>query len=545
MTRGRVAAAIGVAALCVSVSLGMAGPPQYQAVDLGPTPFSSDGAYGINDLGQVVGHRAARAYRWEAGAFTWNAPYFSNARDINNQGQIAGCLGIRAVIWNSGVHTSLVPGQVWGRAFAINDSGSVAGYYATEGSSHSGAFIWENGVLTNLVNPSGQSSCAYGINAHGHVVGNALSTAGSRLGFIWKDGVMEYLPVLPDYDERSYARDINDKGQVVAYAAKSINSRAYVWQDGVVTELPHLPGGFTSAPYAISNRGQVVGYSTIHGSYKQAALWEDGVVYNLNSLVPPNSGWVLPYANDINEAGWIVGTGLYDGAEHAFLLIPQPVEVALDIKPGSWLNPLSPVSKGLLPAAVCGTDEFDVMTIDAETLLLGREGIDGVAPLRWSYEDVAAPFEGEWSDGHGRYGDGFMDLALKFRTQELVSALGLDLLTGQAVSLVLTGSLLDGTPLTGSDFVWVLSPGDGNMDGLVDGLDYIGWSNHYGTGQAWSEGEFNGDGVVDGLDYILWSNNYFAGCPGQVPEPACAVLLVLGVWAVRRRRYSSWKGAER
>jgi len=244
--------------------------------------------------------------------------------------------------------------------------------------------------------------------------------------------------------------------------------------------------------------------------------------------------------NDYGQCSVPSGSGylaVAGGYSHSLAIIPGPaaLEVAVDIKPGSWPNPLNPVSKGVLPMAVCGTDEFDVMTIDTETLLLGREGIDGVAPLRWSYEDVAAPFEGEWSDGHGRYGDGFMDLALKFRTQELVTALGLDLLTGQAVPLVLTGSLLDGTALTGSDFVWVLSPGDGNMDGLVDGLDYIGWSNHYGTGTAWSDGEFTGDGVVDGLDYIVWSSNYDVGCPAAVPEPSCAVLLALGLLALRRR----------
>ena len=44
------------------------------------------------------------------------------------------------------------------------------------------------------------------------------------------------------------------------------------------------------------------------------------------------------------------------------------------------------------------------------------------------------------------------------------------------------------------------------------------------------------DGSVDGLDYIHWSNNYLAGCPPAVPEPSCALLLILGICALRRHR---------
>ena len=112
-------------------------------------------------------------------------------------------------------------------------------------------------------------------------------------------------------------------------------------------------------------------------------------------------------------------------------------------------------------------------------------------------------------------------------------------------------------------------PGDANLDGSVDGLDYIAWSNHYQQSGGLEDGDFNGDGVVDGLDqvvwsnhylltamglcdgdftgdqivngldYILWSNNYNAACPGvpeAVPEPAALSLLALGGLALLRRR---------
>ena len=81
--------------------------------------------------------------------------------------------------------------------------------------------------------------------------------------------------------------------------------------------------------------------------------------------------------------------------------------------------------------------------------------------------------------------------------------------------------------------------GDATFDGCVDGLDYVIWSNHYGQAGNWDDGNFNEDSAIDGLDYIVWSNNYLVGCPGQVPEPASAVLLVLGALAIRRRRHSA------
>jgi hypothetical protein len=99
--------------------------------------------------------------------------------------------------------------------------------------------------------------------------------------------------------------------------------------------------------------------------------------------------------------------------------VKQPViSVDVDIKPGSCPNPLNKKSKGVLPVAVLGTEDFDVTAIDPETIELTLEGVEGgVSPLRWNYEDVATPFEGELCDCHELEGDGILDLTLKFDTQ--------------------------------------------------------------------------------------------------------------------------------
>ena len=95
------------------------------------------------------------------------------------------------------------------------------------------------------------------------------------------------------------------------------------------------------------------------------------------------------------------------------------------------------------------------------------------------------------------------------------------------------------------DALETLYPGDSNLDDCVDGLDYVTWSNNYlpiGAPTDWLRGDFTGDGLTDGLDYVVWSNNFKMGCPvvpTAVPEPASAVLLVLGICAIRRRRHAA------
>lgn len=137
------------------------------------------------------------------------------------------------------------------------------------------------------------------------------------------------------------------------------------------------------------------------------------------------------------------------------------ISVAFDIKPGSCPNPLNLNSKGVLALAVLGTDEFDVYNIDPATVMLtmNGNGDDSVAPLRWAYEDAATPFKGELCDCHDHNGDGYIDLTLKFETQEIVNTLGLSSYVGETIPLSLTGNLKEdygGTPIYGQDCVWII-----------------------------------------------------------------------------------------
>ena len=70
--------------------------------------------------------------------------------------------------------------------------------------------------------------------------------------------------------------------------------------------LGTLGTGTTSVGQAINDSDVVVGYSSIDGCCGyHAFIWEAGVMYDLNSLIPADSGIVLENAFAINNRGEI------------------------------------------------------------------------------------------------------------------------------------------------------------------------------------------------------------------------------------------------
>lgn len=138
--------------------------------------------------------------------------------------------------------------------------------------------------------------------------------------------------------------------------------------------------------------------------------------------------------------------------------VAPPPAVPVDIKPTSCRNPLNVGAKGVLPVAILGTEDFDVTQVDPASVEL-----EGVSPLRWSLEDVATPYEPylgkeDAYDCTEEGPDGFMDLTLKFDTQEVVAALG-NVSDGDVLVLQLTGNLLEEGSFVGEDVVVILKKG--------------------------------------------------------------------------------------
>jgi probable HAF family extracellular repeat protein len=98
--------------------------------------------------------------------------------------------------------------------------------------------------------------------------------------------------------------------------------RAFLWNrtNGIrnLAASGILSGSGQSSANDINDLGQIVGNSEIG-----AFIWEKGVTSNLNNLINVNSGWTLTSAEAINEQGYIVGYGNFNGKTRAFLLKPQ------------------------------------------------------------------------------------------------------------------------------------------------------------------------------------------------------------------------------
>ncbi|OPZ44173.1 MAG: hypothetical protein BWY93_00728 [Euryarchaeota archaeon ADurb.BinA087] len=149
-------------------------------------------------------------------------------------------------------------------------------------------------------------------------------------------------------------------------------------------------------------------------------------------------------ANTYPEEGTVLGT-----QEITVTVLPIPVYV--DVKPGSCPNAFNTKQKGVTPVAILGTDEFDVTTIDPKSVML-----NGIEPLRWSYQDVATPYMGTdnccWEMG----GDGYRDLVLHFDSQALAGTLSGYTVKGDPIDVTITGSTWCGASIEGSDCIWVV-----------------------------------------------------------------------------------------
>lgn len=201
-------------------------------------------------------------------------------------------------------------------------------------------------------------------------------------------------------------------------------------------------------------------YFKFQGKTISATTGPDGVATTTVTIDPPEGPYTVTasFPGDISRR-------LNPSEDSAPFTVIDRIKVNIDIKPGSWPNPINVGSKGVISVAICGTEDFDATTIDPTTAMLHKEGVTvGVAALRWSYEDAATPYEDETPeepDGHELTGDGYVDLVLKFDNAELVSTLELEDDVGETIKLFLKGNLKeenDGTPIGGSDWVRVQEP---------------------------------------------------------------------------------------
>jgi hypothetical protein len=214
-----------------------------------------------------------------------------------------------------------------GVATGLNATETIVGYATIPPKGeHVAPVIWIAGQRRILDTLGDGQGYANAINTHGEILGSTRLATGHMHATVWAlDGTLIDLGAATPTGE-SYGNALNDTGTVVGITTAP-GYRGFWWSaaTGMVL-LPSLPTHFATSAKGVNNQNIIVGWSQVGGPCcppSTAVRWVDGVVEDLNSLIDA-PGWRLDQANAINDAGHIIGAGLFQGQRRAFLLLPIP-----------------------------------------------------------------------------------------------------------------------------------------------------------------------------------------------------------------------------
>jgi hypothetical protein len=285
-----------------------------------PDYVGHSGAVAINDSGTAIGF--ADKYNWVVSQIYPMPPNWTYG-------------GIRAVRWDAGGTTATElgglgtdgspsngdhsnAGYAWDQAYAINNSGTIVG----------SAGKYEDSLPAFPVHQGTRA-----------VRWDAGSTLATELGTLGTDA---------NNTSYSEAYAINASGTAVGYANKydagiPQGTRAVRWGSSgtAAIELGNLGTDSNnvtnSQANAINSNGIIVGFAEAYDTSgndlgQRAVYWAlDGIAVDLNTLIDPDSGWILTEADGISDTGWIDGIGMFDSdgagghaAYQRLFLIPVP-----------------------------------------------------------------------------------------------------------------------------------------------------------------------------------------------------------------------------
>jgi probable HAF family extracellular repeat protein len=220
--------------------------------------FSSEGA-AINNSGQVAGASAnaeghMRAFFWseQTGMIELPLPESppegvltvrSYATDINDHGAIVGLVNYIGGVpertiafhWSAEEGSKRLDGLGgrFVRATAINNRGDVVGVSTTPTSlGEPRPVVWTRAqAVRQLPTFGSREGIVYDINERGYAVGYSFTEAGDRMSAVYwdPDGVIHELHRLEGWWD-SYARAVNNRGQVVGGASSEDGEGAFMWR---------------------------------------------------------------------------------------------------------------------------------------------------------------------------------------------------------------------------------------------------------------------------------------------------------------------------
>jgi len=195
--------------------------------------FAEDGTVDSSCPANKTNNRTQLPVLWENGKAkakalpTGNDPS-GNALWINDEGQIVGFTGScaatnHAVVWDNDSVSTLSDNETGAEAFGNNNRGQIVGFVGAPGSGIPNAALWQNDMLINLgLLPGDLGGIASGINDKGQVVGSNFDSQGNwNHAFIYQNGIMTDLNSLFPKSSNLLAvmaNKINERGQISGMA---------------------------------------------------------------------------------------------------------------------------------------------------------------------------------------------------------------------------------------------------------------------------------------------------------------------------------------
>jgi len=301
-------------------------PGQKNPIDLQTLGGPNSGSlFGLNGRGQVAG----AAETSDLNPYGYEFCSFLGFTDTHN------CLPF---IWRQGVMTKLpIVGGYNGSAQQANNFGQVAG--GSENSTPDPSclpsvvleqtpVIWENSKVVPLaLIPGDVNGFAFSINDLGQAIGYsgaglcASLTSQIAHNVLWHNGKIVQIDLsgLPG-GASGLPSQINNRGQVAGFSGvpPGLGGQAYLWENGHTRGLG-VVYGTSSAAFGINIEGQIVGQSCVDATGEcHAFLWSNGNMADLDSVIPGSVAAV-----GINDLGQITGALVTSAGElHAFLATP-------------------------------------------------------------------------------------------------------------------------------------------------------------------------------------------------------------------------------
>lgn len=186
---------------------------------------------------------------------------------MNNVGQMVGTSRGREVLWNPDGSIIDIGDSYYFGVAAINDAGQIAG-------------------------------TIFNYDEHEHAV-------------VWQNGLLTYLPELPNFIYRARAKDINNAGQIVGYESGTGGIIAVIWQQGLsgwqVRNISRIDYNYSTFANGINDAGWIAGSVDVN-----ATVWmPDGSGGYIQNNLGMFSGDRDSESVDINDNGFATGVSVY------------------------------------------------------------------------------------------------------------------------------------------------------------------------------------------------------------------------------------------